>query len=253
MGSGPFSFRQGTKLLAKNSPAFDFSKASFLWSPDSKEIIAKFTDSSGTVTANLLVDSEKSGQEPKDITASLLSTISNWQQQIDFQTQNLSVLAPDSVKDATAEAKVVVGSPLTVNSKSQLAKDTVNREPSTNNLLNYHPTGLMFSPDENKILYMHKDGKYRVYDIGEKKEFTLPEFSDFINISWYPDSNHLVVAQKDIISVIETDGTNKMTIYSGKFENGFVFAHPSGERLIILTTLTQPEGTPTNLYSINLK
>ena len=121
------------------------------------------------------------------------------------------------------------------------------------NQLNYYPTGLIFSPDEEKILYKDKAGQYKVYDLKAKKESTLPTFNDLASISWYPDSNHLVVAQKDLISIIEADGANKMTIYTGKFEDGFVFAHPSGTKLIILTTLTQTEGTPANLYSINLR
>jgi len=147
---------------------------------------------------------------------------------------------------------------LTVDSSQK--KQSVNREPITTNLLNYFPTGLIFSPDEEKILYSprgeagkNKEEKYKVYDLKAKKEYTLPDFGDLVNLSWYPDSNHLVIAQKDLISIIEADGTNKMTVYSGKFENGFVFAHPAGTRLVILTTLTQSEGNPANLYSINLR
>ena len=112
---------------------------------------------------------------------------------------------------------------------------------------------MIFSADEEKILYLNKDNKYQVYDLKTKLQYTLPEFENLINISWYPDSEHLVVAQKDKISIIEKDGANNITVYSGKFENGFVFVHPSGTRLIILTTLTQPEGALPNLYSINLR
>ena len=44
-----------------------------------------------------------------------------------------------------------------------------------------------------------------------------------------------------------------MTVYSGNFTDGFVFANPAGSGLIILTALTQGEGTPANLYEIDLK
>ncbi|MBI2598695.1 hypothetical protein HYW40_00535 [Candidatus Curtissbacteria bacterium] len=123
--------------------------------------------------------------------------------------------------------------------------------------LNYQPTGLILSPDEEKVLYIDKTGTHKVYDLKLKKEYALPALPDLVNIFWFPTSNHLVVAQKDLISIIEADGLNKMGVFSGKFgidpPPGGVFAHPGAGRLIILTTLTQQEGTPPNLYAINLK
>lgn len=234
----PFPFRQDARILAKNRPGFDFAGAQFIFSPDSKQVIARFTEQDGQVTANLLIDTEKTDQQANDITASLAATLNTWQQQLDTRAQTQALTVPDSVKEATAEAKL----------------GTNNQLPATSyQLLNYFSAGLIFSPDEEKVLYQDKEGKHKVWDLKNKKEFTLPAFGDLVNISWYPDSNHLVVAQKDLISVIEADGTNQVTVHSGKFENGFVFAHPSGTRLIVLTTLTQPEGTPANLYSINLR
>lgn len=267
MDNSPFPFRQNTKLLAKNVPGADYSKSRFIWNPDSKELIARFEDENGpsglsprfgeaggeagTASANLLVDSEKSDQTAKDVTGSLAATLTSWQQILDERAKTSALLAPDSVKDATAEAKAVNSPQLTVNSqKNPSTKKTVNREPLT---INYYPSGLMFSPDEEKILYKNWEGKNKIYDLKLKRDYTLPDVADLINISWFPDSKHLVVAQKDLISVIEADGNNKMTIYTGKFVNGFVFAHPSGTRLIILTTLTQAENSLPNLYAINLK
>ena len=263
MTDSPFIFRQNSRIIAKNSSGFDYSKAKFIWGADSRELVARFEDENGNAAANLLADSEKVDQQPRDITASLAATISGWQQQIDDKAQRLISTVPQEVKDATSEAKIVnslpagkAGSPLVVSSpktQSQSTKKTVNREPSTMNLPNYYPTGLIFSPDEEKILYKNKDGKYKIYDLKLKKENTLPDLPNLLNISWFPDSSHLVLAQPNHISIIETDGNNNMTIYSGKFEDGFVYAHPSSNSLVILTTLTQTEGTPTNLYSINLK
>lgn len=254
----PFPFRQDPRRLIVNQGAFDFVKSQFFWSPDSKQVIAKFTLDDGTILANLLVDAEKGDQQPLDITGSLTATIATWQEELIVKAQTQAISAPDSVKNATAAAQ-----PETSPSPSP-SNLTIQQ---SNNLLNYHPTGMIFSPDEEKILYQDKEGKFKVYDLKNKKEFTLPDFPDFINISWYPDSAHLVVAQKDFISIIETDGNNKMTVFTGKFENacppsanasgvcgrGFVFAHPSATRIIILTTLTQTEGSPANLYAINLR
>ena len=235
----------GSKMAG--GTGFDFTDANFLWAPDSKQLVARFTTKEGQPLSNLLIDSDKDQQEPRDITAALTATLANWQEEITAKAQTQAVLVPDSVKQATAAAKVESQKDLTLSTLPLLASLAFG------GTLNYYPTGLIFSPDEEKILYIDKQARYKVYDLKNKKEFTLPDFADLKTISWYPDSNHLVIAQKDLISAIEADGNNKMTVYSGKFENGFIFPHPSGTRLIILTALTQQEGTPANLYSINLK
>src|SRR3990167_11226797 len=76
MSDRPFPFRQGPRLLVKNQTNFDFSRAQFIWGPDSKELIAQFTDDDGKTVANLLVDSDKKDQPLSDITASLNATLS---------------------------------------------------------------------------------------------------------------------------------------------------------------------------------
>lgn len=271
MAGSPFPFRQDARLLAKNKSSLDFTKAKFIWSPDSKQVIARFeiekspprlSDETTEAIANLAIDTEKTDQEPRDITASLNATLTSWQEELNSRAQTQATAVPESIKSATAEATLI---PLPAPAKALESKPETkasNQLPKTSYQLNYFPTGLVFSPDEEKILYRNKEAKYKIYDLKTKKEFTLPDFADLINISWYPDSNHLVIAQNPptggLISIIETDGNNKMAVYTGKFENvappaGGVFAHPSGLRIIILTALTQQEGTPANLYSINLR
>lgn len=270
MSDSIFAFRQEARLLAKNQDGFDFSKAAFIFSPDSKQAIATIKNELGNLISNILVDTERPNQEIRDITGSLNATLENWQEELDAQSQIKAQIIPDEIKQSTAEAKTTKPSPSptlkvqsTINKKSFPSEN----QQSTINSLNYFPTGLNFSPDEEKVMFTNKEGKYQVYDLKTKKALTLPEFSELISLSWFPDSNHLIVAQKNLISIIEADGTNKMVVYSGKFENarppstdaegvvgrGFVFAHPSGQRLIILTPLTQADGTLPNLYSINLK
>ncbi len=253
MNDRPLPFRQDTKLLAQNRGQTDYTKASFIWSPDSREIVARFEEN-GNVSANLLLDTEKSNQEPRDVTASLTSTLNAWQDEINSKAQTQSVIAPESVKTATAEAAPANSSP-TPSPFAQKASPSpdIQITRKSNSLLNYYPTGMIFSPDEEKILYRNKEGNYKVYDLKLKKEYSLPELADLQNISWYTDSSHIVIAQKDSISLIDADGNNKVAVFTGKFVNGFVFAHPSGTRLVILTTLTQAEGTLPNLYAINLR
>src|SRR3989344_8409096 len=212
MGQTPLPFRQDTRLLAKNQGSFDFSKATYHWGPDSKQVIAQFANEKNEATANLLIDTDRSDQELRDITGSLTATLASWQDQINTQAQTQALTLPQNIKDATAEASV---------NQKQVTTQLL----TTNYQLNYFPTGLIFSPDEEKILFKNKEGKYKIYDSKNKKEYTLPDFSDLVNVSWYPDSNHLVIIRKDLVTIIETDGTNNMTVFSGKFEDGFVFAN----------------------------
>ena len=245
----PFPFRQNPQLLIKNQTGFNFTEAQFIFSPTSKQIIATFTSKEGQPRANILVDSDQTDQGLRDITGALTATLALWQEELDIRAATQALTVPENIKEATAEAQEVTSDKLQVTSQAQsdLSLSTYNLS------LNYYPTGLIFSPDEEKVLYIDKNNQYKVYDLKKKKEFTLPAFADLISLAWYPDSNHLVVVQKDLISIIEADGGNLMNVYSGKFENGFVFVHPSATRLIVLTTLTQTDGTPANLYSINLR
>src|SRR3990167_8592498 len=170
MSDRPFPFRQGPRSLVKNQNNFDFSKAIFIWGPDSKELIAQFFDEEGKTIANLLVDSDKKDQPLSDITASLHSTLSGWQAEIDQRAQTLALLAPDELKAATAEAKP--------NEKQGLSKEpaqnpTLGLPGIQTHLINYFPTGLVFSPDEEKILYKNKDGpKKKLYNKKKKKKKT---------------------------------------------------------------------------------
>ena len=250
MSDRPFPFRQGPRLLIKNQNNFDFSKAVFIWGPDSKELIAQFSEEDKTV-ANIMLDSDKKDQPLSDITASLNATLASWQAEITQRAQTLALLAPKEVVEATGEAKPVLQNQTKAAFESPVP--TIGLPQVQTYLLNYFPTGLVFSPDEEKILYKNRDGRFKIYDIKDKKESTLPEFKELRGISWYPDSAHLVIAEENMISIIESDGANKMTVYSGNFVNGFVFANPSGSGLVILTTLTQGEGTPANLYEIDLR
>lgn len=267
MSDTPIPFRQDSRLLAKNSAIFDYSHANFIWDPNSKQIIAQIMDTNGKIIANLLLDSQMSEQNPKDITGALTATLAGWQDQINTKAQTQATTAPAEVKSATGSA--ATSSQLTVNTFTKLSasssqkisnaspqpisgQKTVNSELSTTNPINYYPTGLIYSADEEKVLYLNRENKYKIYDIKKKLEFTMPDFPDLISVAWYPDSNHLLVVQKDSISIIEADGTNKITVYSGKFAD-VAFIHPSGTRLIILTHLAQTDGSPANLYSLNLK
>lgn len=70
-------------------------------------------------------------------------------------------------------------------------------------------------------------------------------------MQWFPDSKHLLFVEEGKIKIMEYDGQNKTTVYSGPFSNDFVYPWPDGSKLIIRTSFS-PD-SPDNLYVIDLK
>jgi len=68
---------------------------------------------------------------------------------------------------------------------------------------------------------------------------------------WYPDSRHIFFIDEGSIKVMEYDGTNITNLYSGPFDNRFVYPWPDGNRLIIKTMFSL--GAPDNLYTLELR
>lgn len=141
-----------------------------------------------------------------------------------------------------------------------------------------------FSPDDNKILYTAsasatipeslvsplpgsstqqqdrdiKGGSTYVYDIKEDRNFLITEQKVIINgennvLRWFPTSNHLILAEKEKISIMDYDGTNRQAVWGGPYEAPFALPFPNSTRLLILTSLGVNNGTSTNLYSLSLR
>ncbi|HYD34796.1 MAG TPA: PEGA domain-containing protein [Vitreimonas sp.] len=70
-------------------------------------------------------------------------------------------------------------------------------------------------------------------------------------LQWLADSRHLIYIDNGIIKVMEYDGSNITTIYSGPFGNNFMYPWPDGSKLVILTSFS-PQSPP-NLYAIELE
>ena len=70
-------------------------------------------------------------------------------------------------------------------------------------------------------------------------------------LQWFADSNYLLFVKEGKVQIVAYDGTNNTTLYSGPFEESFIYPWPDGSRVVILTAFS-PD-TPKNLYSIELK
>lgn len=82
------------------------------------------------------------------------------------------------------------------------------------------------------------------------RTYHSPLFSH--NYQWFPNSAHLIHHTAEGITIKEYDNTNQVTLYSGPFDQNFVYPWPNGSRLLILTNFQQNQ-VPANLYTIDLK
>lgn len=72
-------------------------------------------------------------------------------------------------------------------------------------------------------------------------------------IQWFPDSAHLINHNASGVTVMEYDNTNQVRVYSGPFNQSFVYPWPDGSRLLMLTNFNQEAFAPENLYTIELR
>lgn len=131
-----------------------------------------------------------------------------------------------------------------------------------------------WAPDDEKFFFINKNevskGKANILiynsesplPIGEKRIYDSIEINDVDNtkVQWYSDSYHLILVEKVnsadpknifTISLIRIDGTNKTPIYTGELASDQAYATPSGDKIIVLTSLK--ENSQTNLYAIAIR
>ncbi len=234
-----FNFPIGFNREPRKIVDTDVTNATWQWSPDSRELILKSGLSSYLLNATTFTDQGKlvniaGAQETK--------TLALWNQE--KQTRLISQL-------------------------SQLPSEI-------GTILQNKTTNIAFSPDEQKILYQAtsngsipsgiipglpgsstqkqeralKAKKFYVFDRKEDRNFEVGDETQVLY--WFPTSNHLVLPEKDKVTIMDYDGTNRQSIYTGNYV--FPNAYPSANvnRIFILTNLGADKITP-NLYSLSLK
>ncbi|MBI2616640.1 PEGA domain-containing protein [Candidatus Gottesmanbacteria bacterium] len=227
----------------------DLSGGEILWSPDEKQLlflVKKLSGQKETVISALQISLD-GGSIPVEVGRIYPTIISQWETMRKEQ-----------------EDILLTGIPITVAQTLKNGASTIH-----------------FSPDETKIFYQATGSatiervidppligsnsteetrtltpkNYYIYDVKEEKNFALTDGKSFPNPSslfWYTDSKHIVMIEKDTISIIDYDGLNKRAVFQGSFENGYVFPWSSGGKLVILTRLTKSSPFPT-LYEIDLR
>ncbi len=128
----------------------------------------------------------------------------------------------------------------------------------------FTPQKLMLVPDINLPLpaelglsVVGSQSAFRTLQTGVTNAETIELFnaqysSMFVSSAqWYPDSAHIVLTTDRGIDIMEYDGTNRVTVYSGPFDPHFVYPWPDGSSLVTRIQFS-PDTTP-DLYTIKLK
>lgn len=134
-----------------------------------------------------------------------------------------------------------------------------------------------FSPDETMILYTAsvgaelsenlasplpgsstqkqertiKEHNTYVYDIKEDRNFLITD-QENPALRWFPTSRNLILAEDGRITIMDYDGTNRQTVYSGSYIAPDAYPYANISNLLILTNLGASSSLP-NLYSLSLK
>lgn len=239
--------RESYQILQSAPKGRDFAKATYQWAPDSKQILvtlAKSITKTKSVEENFLIEANNLNDDTKliDVTDQLLTIQKGWKNEEKIlQEAKLGKLPEELLQILDKEAKDITFSLdetkvlYTATASASIPKNLIPPLPGTNN-----------QPETRDLT----PGRTYVYDLKEDLNFAL-DLPQEAKVSWFPTSRHLFLVQKDKISIIEYDNTNRIDVYSGPFENSFAFPFPSGNKVLVLTSLSKE--TPSNLYSISLK
>lgn len=234
------SFSRDSQLIAKSTTGLDFSRATFLFSPDSRQILASFPQ------ASYLLQTDKENQATVLSAAELQNLQKNWTELAKEKEREKLLTFPTAfVQMATQSAKILSFS---LDENKVLYQATASATLPT--ILNPGPISANPTAEVRQL----KPNNLYIYDLKEDKNYLLSSSlqSPASSLSWFPSSRHLLKIEKEKISVMEYDATNQTTIYSGPFEK-FVASSPNAKKLIILTSYNREASAAANLYAINLR
>jgi hypothetical protein len=248
MSMRPILTLQNASTQIVDNTINDFSLSTFVWSPDSSQILATLSDVSST---KYLLGTNGMNQSPQDVTETLASVNASWQKtkadkdkaMIDSLPKTLRAFVTNDfniLQWSADETKILYEA-------SQSASIPL--------VINPPLIGTDSTPQVRDI----RKGEVYVYDIKEDRNYlilsSLPSGevqTGTLPIMWYPDSKHLVYVHDGKIDMMEYDAGNQTTVYAGPFVDDYVFPWPDATKLVILTNLGNPNIAP-NLYTLGLK
>lgn len=229
------------KQLSSNLPQLDWSKFTFTFSPNSKQILAKNIINN----INYLIDLNTNTDYKNlyDVTAKLTLIKEEWDlQEQQIIKSKLAVLPPElqSFISTNSAKNIIFNSDETkvlylTQNDGDLKKDIINPPPAQSTQI------------QSRNI---KKDNYYVYDLKDDTNFFIGP-KDLYNLNWLANSNNLIYIEDQKIQTIEYDSTNKQTLFAGNFNKDAVYPWLDGNKII---TLTAPySNAQENLYSISIR
>lgn len=278
--------------LTRNSAKVDYSRATLIWSPDNTQVLATLVDADG-IERNNLINVNQLNNNPADVTLTKSGLLDQWKTEyfnnitlIEDKIKDLQkakqLIADSSVPvqwsydnslflyGQNGKGIIVTPTPTLLASPTARTRTsptptspatpiTTSETPNPNtDILQASLKSLSYSEIMRSYITPYSDGtELFVYDIKKDVSYPLPFARTY---TWYPQEEsaereiqNLMMVEEGAISMIESDGQNKSTIYAALFEPHQVFLWPDGGRLIISANYNPRAGSEPNLYTINLR
>ncbi|MCA9369723.1 MAG: PEGA domain-containing protein [Pseudomonadales bacterium] len=290
LSDNPLGFQKGAKQVAVDVPEYELGQANYIWSPDSTELLVQtpvktmLLDISKTNELRTLPDQELR-------LSTLLSTWEEEMylreveylrefppeiRQIATQSATNTYISPDkkrllyTAKESLTIPESLVTAPPSINSQQQtrtLTPETIyvyDREEDTNFMVGAASP----SADTTEKVFLSATARPTLLtSVASPSAFatlqataaaqTAQQFAAYHTsvavdtLQWFPDSKHLIYIKDAAINIINYDGTNQTVLYSGPFENNFLYPWPDGSRVVIATVLSLD--APVNLYAVEIR
>lgn len=251
----PLGFPREPRQIVRSAPkGRDFAQSTYIWSPDSKQILVALKERPGVkrgelIEENFLLDATQLNLDTNlvDVSDQLETINLRWEEEVAVREKAQISKLPTKLLEVLQETtEDIIFSPdetkifYTATASATIPKDIIPPLPAAN------------AQPESRDL---KPEKIYVYDLKEDKNFYIMDAPTTQNsqptLSWFPTSKHLFSVQEDKITILEYDNTNWVDVYTGPFGDSFAFPFPAGNKIIILTALGKD--TPPNLYAISLR
>ena len=234
-------FKNPIEQLSPNYQNIDWSDYLFIFSPNSKQVIAKNTIKNINYLINLTTTINL--KNLYDVTARLPIIQQEWK------------LQEEEIIKAKLEALPLELHPF------------ISTESAKNTLLNNDETKVLYLAQSNgslkadiitpppaqstqaQVRDINKDNFY-VYDLEDDTNYLIGS-KELLNISWIPNSNNLIYVENQEIKTVEYDNTNKQTLFAGIFNKNNVFTWLDGSKII--TLIAPYSNAQENLYSISIR
>ncbi|HUV43169.1 MAG TPA: PEGA domain-containing protein [Patescibacteria group bacterium] len=244
LGDRPLGLPRDPRKIVDSAPAGrDFSEAQLEWSPDSNQILTNL-ETLGE-QENFLLEANQLNPATRliDVTNQLQAIKADWEKEEELRFKSQSTKLPpklleiltDSAQNlqfSLDETKILYAA----TASAQIPEKLIPPLPSVST-----------QPEQRKL----EPGKVYVYDLKEDKNFYLMDQDESKNLAWFPTSKHLFLVQEGKITILESDNTNWVDVYTGPFDDKYAFPFPAGNRILVLTSLGKE--TPPNLYAISLR